>query len=126
MTKQQFWKGMFMLIISVLITGLSQTPINYALLGIAAVAAVLPYVGKNLILVLNSTSPSNDFNFLNIVSVVLIGAGAGLTDAVGQHLFEGVILWPMVWKVVIYATGTYFLATFFAPPNATSPKLFAK
>jgi hypothetical protein len=124
MTKQQFWKGLFMLLVTTLITGFNQPTINYALLGIAAVSAVLPYIGKGLITMLNSDSQANQFSLVNIVSVLCIGIGTGLTNGVGQYLLEDhIILWPVLWKVVIYSTGTYFLATFFAPPNAQSPKL---
>lgn len=124
MTTQQFWKGLFMLVITTLITGFSQTPINYALIGIAAVAAILPYVGKNLIAVLNSDSQPGTLSLVNIVSIILIGLGTALTNGLGQYFIEGQIIWPILWKVVIYTTGTYFLTTFFSPPNSTSKKLF--
>ena len=124
MSKQQFFKGLFMVLISVLITGFSTSPINLVLIGITALASVLPYVVKNLIDVLNSNSQPGEFNFVNIISVLLIGIGTGFVDWLGQYITGDPIVWPVLWKVVIYTTGTYFLATLFSPPNSTSPKMF--
>jgi hypothetical protein len=126
MTKQTFWKGLFMLVISIVVTALSATPINVAMLVITAVAAVLPYVGKNIFVFFDSTSPPVGFNWINVASGVLIAVGTGLTDYLGQILIEGVVVWPMLWKVVLTVTLTYIVTTFFAPPKIESPKLFAK
>ena len=124
MTKQQFWKGLFMVLISVLMTGFSQTPINIVLIVISGLAALLPYIGKNLIPAFDSTSEPGQLNLINIVSVIILGVGTGLLDWLGQYITGDPILWPVLWRTVIYSTGTYFLATFFSPPAATSPKMF--
>jgi hypothetical protein len=124
MTKQQFWKGLFMLIISIIMTILGPTPINMALVAISVIAGVLPYVGKNLIVFFNSDSPAGALSLVNIISGLLIALGAGLTEYLGQIIFEGIVVWPILWKVVIGVTLTYITSTFFAPPNSQSKKLF--
>jgi len=124
MTKQQFWKGLFMLVIGILMTALGQTPINYALVIVTVVASLLPYIGKNLIVFFTSTSPAGQFNWVNVLSGLLIALGTGITDYVGQIIAGSVINWPVLWHVVIGVTLTYVTATFFAPPNTQSPKMF--
>jgi hypothetical protein len=123
MTKQQFWKGLFMLLIGIIMTSFGQTPINYVLMAITAVAAILPYVGKNLIVFFTSTTPAGKFSWLNALSGLLIALGTGLTDYIGQYLFVDVINWAVLWHVVIGVTLMYVSSTYFAPPNSQSPKL---
>jgi hypothetical protein len=125
MTKQQFWKGLFMLVFGIIVSQIGQTPIDFAFMGIAALAAVLPYLGKNLFLVfLTSTSGPEQLSWKNIVSGVIIAIGTGLTDYLGQIVINHAVVWPMLWHVVIGITLTYISTTFFSPPNATSPKMF--
>lgn len=121
-TTQQFWKGLGMALISVIIAAFSQTPIDFMLLAVTAVCTILTYFGKNLIPWLHSDSPPASLSLINIVSGVLIAVGAALTESVGTYLVAGTILWPIVWKVTAYTAGTYLLSTFFAPPYSVEKK----
>jgi Na+/H+ antiporter NhaA len=123
MTKQQFWKGLFMLVISMIMTAFGQPQVNYVLIAIAMVAAVLPYVGKNFFVFFTSTTGPSDFSWINVLSGVLIAVGTGLTDYAGQYFIEGVVIWSVLWRAVIGTTLTYVVATFFSPPNSQSQKL---
>jgi hypothetical protein len=125
MTKQVFWKQLFMILIGIIVT--IQIPINWAFLTITLLAAILPYLGKNVFLVfLTSTSQPDQVSWQNVVSGILIAVGAGLTEYFGQIVAGFTINWPMLWHVVIGVTLTYITATFFSPPNSTSPKMFKK
>jgi hypothetical protein len=125
MTKQQFWKGLFTILVTVLVTAFGQNP-DYAVLGIVLVSQVLVYTGKNVFLVfLTSTSQSTQWQWQTWVSGIVIAIGTGLADYGAQMVLNGVVLWPVLWKVVGGAALTYITTTFFAPPSSTSKKLFA-
>lgn len=127
MTVQQFFKGLFMALIAVVVAAFSTQPIDYLLLAITAVCAILTYSGKNLIAVLHSDSPPGVLSLINLVSGVLVALGAGILESIGLYLIGGVILWPIVLKVVLATTFTYLGGTFFAPKHKdiSNKKLFA-
>jgi hypothetical protein len=126
MTTQQFWKGLGMALISVIVAYTSVTPIDFPLMAVTAVCTVLSYFGKNLITWLNSDSPPASLSLINIASGILLALATAFTESIGTYLLEGKILWPIVLNITIYTTGTYLLATFFAPPYSTEKKrLFA-
>jgi hypothetical protein len=127
MTTQQFLKGLLMALVAVVVTAFSTTPIDWLLMAVTAVCAVLAYAGKNLIPWLHSDSPVGALSLINIVSGLLVALGAGVLEATGLYLVEGVILWTVVWKVVLSVTFTYLGSTLFAPPyNTAKVKFFAK
>jgi hypothetical protein len=114
----QFFKGLFTALISVLITGFAVQPINWPLIAITAVSTILVYTGKNFITLLHSDSPVGSLSWVNLVSGVLIAVGTGIVESVGLYLIEGAILWGVVWKVVASATFTYLGTTFFSPQHS--------
>lgn len=122
MTTQQFFKGLFMAIMSIIVVAFSQTPIDCLLLAITAVCTVLIYAGKNLIAVLHSDSPAGALSLINLVSGVLLALGTGALESVGLFLINGLIIWSVVWKVVLSTLFTYLGTTFFAPPYSTEKK----
>jgi hypothetical protein len=125
MTTTQFFKGLFMAIMSIIVVAFSQTPIDYLLLTVTAVCTVLIYSGKNLIAVLHSDSPAGALSWINLLSGVLIAVGTGALESAGLFLINGIILWAVVWKVALSALFTYLGSTFFAPPYSTAKnKLF--
>ncbi|MGI6337902.1 MAG: hypothetical protein ACOXZV_00800 [Bacteroidales bacterium] len=126
MTTQQFWKGLGMTLVSVIVAYVSVTPIDFPLMAVTAVCTVLAYFGKNLIPWLRSDSPPASLSFINVLSGVLLALATTFTESVGTYLLEGKILWPVVFKITVYTTGTYLLSTFFAPPySAEKKRLFA-
>lgn len=120
MTTQQFFKGLLMALISVVVAAFTTQPIDYLLLAITAVSAVLAYSGKNLIAVLHSDSPAGALSLINLVSGLLIALGTGALESVGLYLINGAILWPVAGKVVLSTVFTYLGATFFAPAYSTT------
>jgi len=124
MTTQQFFKGLFMVVVSIIVTAFSQVPVNWALLFATGLAALLAYVGKNLIPVFNSDSQPGTFSFVNFLSALLVALSTGVTEYVALIVVNGVVIWAVFWKVVLSVTFTYVGATFFAPPNSTSKKMF--
>ena len=125
MTTQQFFKGLFLTLMSIIVVAFSQTPIDYLLLAITAVCTILTYSGKNLIAVLHSDSPAGALSLINLVSGVLVAVGTGALESVGLLIINGVILWSVVWKVVLATLFTYLGSTFFAPPyNPEKKRIF--
>jgi len=125
-TSQQFWKGLGVSLISVLVTAFSTSPIQVDLLAVTAVCTILSYFGKNLVPWLHSDSPPSSLSLINVVSGVLLALSTAFTESVGTYLIEGKVLWAVVLKVTVYTTGTYLLSTFFAPPyNTEKKRLFA-
>jgi hypothetical protein len=123
MTTQQFWKGLFMAIASVVVTAFGTTPFSFALILVAFIAAVFPYLGKNLINVLHSNSQPGQLTLINFISGILIAIGAGITDAAGILIVNHVMIWPLFWKTLASIVFTYAGSTFFAPPDSQSPPL---
>ena len=125
MTTQQFLKGLLMALVAVLVTAFSTPPVDYILMAISAVCAILVYVGKNLVSVLHSGSPVGALSFINIISGVLIALGTGLLDGLAMYLIDGVIVWAVLWKYVVFVTLSYVTSTLFAPPyNTNKVKVF--
>ena len=127
MTTQQFLKGLLMALVAVLVTAFSTPPVDYILMAISAVCAILVYVGKNLVSVLHSDSPIGALSFINIISGVLIALGTGLLDGFAMYLIDGVIVWAVLWKYVVFVTLSYITSTLFAPPyNTNKVKVFIR
>ncbi len=120
LTTNQFLKGLGMAIVGVLVTFFVSTPINWLLMAVTAVCAILTYAGKNLIPWLHSDSLPGQFSLINIVSALLIALGSGILESVGLFLVNGVIDFAILGKVVMSLTLTYFGATVFAPPYTTT------
>lgn len=127
MTTQQFLKGLMMALVAVVVTFFSQSPIDYVMMAIAAVSAVLVYAGKNLIAVLHSDSPAGSLSLINIISALLILVGNGVLNGVALYLINGVILWGILLRMLIGVVLTYVVSTWFSPPytDQTNKKLFA-
>jgi hypothetical protein len=124
MTTQQFTKGLLMALVAVVVTAFSTTPIDFVLMAVTALCAVLTYTGKNLIAVLHSDSPVGALSFINLLSGVLVALGTGLLTFIGQYFVENAIIWPVLWKVVLSVTFTYLGGTLFAPPYNTDKVKF--
>jgi hypothetical protein len=116
MTTQSFLKGLMLALIAVIVAGFSTTPIDYLLMGLAAVSTILVYTGKNLIAVLHSDSPAGSLSFINLISGVLIALGSGLLDAGAIFITGGTIVWLALGKVTLSILFTYLGTTWFAPP----------
>ena len=122
MSKQQFFKGLAMTVVSVFITFITQVPVDYALMAVTAIAVVLAYVGKNLI-GLVSTSASMTLNWVNVLSALLLAVATGITESVAMIVVNHEILWLTLLKIVGSVVLTYVAGTLFTGPNAESKKL---
>jgi hypothetical protein len=127
MTTQQFLKGLLMALVAVLVTAFTTPPVNYLLMAISAVSAILVYSGKNLLAVLHSDSPVGALSLINIASGLLIALGTGFIDGLAMYFIDGVIVWAVLWKYVVFVTLSYLTSTLFAPPyNTTTVKGLVK
>lgn len=117
MTTQQFLKGLLMAIVGVVVAFFSTTPIDFPLLIVTTVCAILTYAGKNLIPWLHSDSEPGALSFINLVSSLLVALGSGILSYAGQFLINGVVEWSILLKVVLSVTFTYLGGTWFAPAH---------
>lgn len=124
MTVQTFFKGLAMLLISVVVTAFSQGDFNMGLLLATAIAAVLGYVGVNLTKLLDSTTEPGNFNWWDALGALLVAIGTAITESVALIVVEGKLLLPVLLKVVVSTTLTYIAGTLFSGPKAKSRKLF--
>jgi len=122
MNVQTFFKGLGMALIAVVITYFSTTPIDYVMMGVAAVSAVLVYTGKNAILFLRSDSKPFWISVINVVSGVIIAIGTAIVNSVASYIINGVVLWPVVLKLVLSVTLIYLGGTFVSPPRIAVTK----
>lgn len=123
---QQFFKGLAMALVGVVVAAFSTTPIDFLLLAVTAVCTILVYTGKNLISLFHSDSPAGSLSFVNLISALLVAIGTGVLEAAGLFIIEGAVNWSILGKVVLSVTFTYLGGTWFAGPYSTEKKrLFA-
>jgi len=121
MDSQQFFKGLAMALVSVVVAAFSTTPIDLLLLAVTAFCTILTYAGKNLIpwfQFLHSDSPAGSLSLVNFVSGVLVALGTGVFQYAGQYILEGAIDWSLLLKVVLSVFFTYLGSTWFAPVHS--------
>jgi hypothetical protein len=118
MSKQQFWKGLVMLLVSLALTAFQQVPLDWSLLFVGGISAIFGYVGKNLAFVIDTTSA-----WAKIVSGLLVALGTAIAEGVGLFAIEGHIIWLAFFKVVGGVLLTYIVTTFLAPNAARSKQV---
>ena len=124
MSVQTFFKGLAILLISVIVTAFTSGDLNMGLLIATAIASVLGYVGVNLTKLLNSTTEPGFINWWDVLGALLVAIGTAITESIALIVVEGKLLWPILLKVVASTTLTYIAGTLFAGPKAKSRKLF--
>lgn len=124
MTTQQFFKGLLMTLMSVLVAAFTSPPVDFLLLAVTAICTAMVYTGKNLISVLRSDSPPSTISMINILSALLVAVFTGILEGIGLFLIDGAIDWAVLWKVAASAGLTYITATFFTPPYSKEKSRF--
>mgnify|MGYP006953625997 CR=1 FL=1 len=114
----QFFKGLLMAVMTVVVAAFATQPVDYLLLAVTAVSTILVYTGKNLITLLHSESPAGSLSLINLVSGLLVAVGTGILESAALYIIEGHIAWDIVWKVVVSAAFTYLGTTFFSPQHS--------
>lgn len=115
-TVQQFFKGLLMALMAIIVTAFTQQPIDWGTTIILLIGTALGYIGKNIFL--QSESPSGWLDWRDLVSGILVAVGAGLSSYVEQIVTETIINWTTVWHVAVSVALTYLSTTFFAPAKA--------
>lgn len=116
-----------MALVAVLVTAFTTPPVDYVLMAVSAISAILVYSGKNLVAVLHSDSPVGSLSFINIISGLLIALGTGVIDGFAMYFIDGVVVWAVLWKYVVFVTLSYLTSTLFAPPyNTVKVKFIGK
>lgn len=114
---QQFFKGLFIMLVTLAVTLFAQTPIVWGIVVITVIGNVLVYAGKNAFEFLKSDSPANILSLINYISVLIILIGTGFLDALATLLINGTIQWLLVGKLALSVTLTYLGSTLFSGPN---------
>jgi hypothetical protein len=117
MTNQQFWKGLALLIVSLVLSVLGTGIPDYAYLFLAGISAIFGYVGKNILFVTATTA------LAKILSGLLVAIGAGITESIGLLAIDHKIMWLPLVKVIGGVLGTYLITTFLAPPAVQSKQI---
>jgi hypothetical protein len=123
MTVQTFLKGLFMVLVSVIVSGFSQTPIDFAFMGISALAVILGYTGANLTKLIPSLSEAGKFSWADAGAALLVALSTGITESIALIVIEHRIIWLVMVKVVGSVTFTFIGSSLFSPPNSQSKKL---
>ena len=76
----QFFKGLLMAVMTVVVAAFATQPVDYLLLAVTAVSTILVYTGKNLITLLHSESPAGSLSLINLVSGLLVAVGTGIVE----------------------------------------------
>ncbi|MBK5202096.1 MAG: hypothetical protein JJE45_00040 [Prolixibacteraceae bacterium] len=118
MTVQNFWKGLAMLLVTLALSAFGEVPVDWALLFVGGIAALVGYVGKNIVFIIDTTT-----GWAKVISGLLVVLGTGLSEAIGLIAVEGKIVWLVLFKVVGGVFLTYIIATFLTVPNAKSSKV---
>jgi len=124
MTVSQFFKGLLMALISILVVAFSQAPVDYALLIVTAIATILAYTGKNFLGFI-STSEQWKLNLYNGLSALLVLIATGITESVAMLIVDGAVAWIVLLKVVGSVTLTYLAGTLISGPTKDSKRLLA-
>jgi hypothetical protein len=117
MTKE-FWKGLAMTIVGVIVTFITIVPIQWAIMAVTVIGTVFIYFGKNAwIPQLRSASKAWRLDAKNFFSALLILIGTGILDAIGMIVIDGKIVWITLLKIIGGVTLTYIGGTWLTPPN---------
>ena len=117
MTKE-FWKGLAMAIVGVIVTFITIVPIQWSIMAVTIIGTVFIYFGKNAwIPQLRSTSKAFSLDIKNTLSILFVLIGTGIIDAIGMIVIDGKILWITLFKIIGGVTLTYIGGTWLSPPN---------
>lgn len=106
-----------MLLVSIALSAFNSVPLDWALLFVGGISAILGYVGKNILFVTATTT------LTKIVSGLFVALGTGIVESAGLFAVSGKILWPVLLKVVGGVLLTYIVTTFLAPPASESKQI---
>lgn len=126
MTIKTFFTGLFMALVGVIVAGLSQIPINWALTGMTALAVILGYTGGNLAGFFPSTSEPGKFNLVDFACALLIALSTGITEYLAYIVIGQEVVWTTLLSVVGNVTLSFVASTFFSVPKSRSKKMFSK
>lgn len=116
MLTTQFWKGLAMVIIGILVSSFSVTPFDLQTTVITLIGSILVYIGINAFPALRPVSIPSTITFRDAVAALLILIGNGIVQSVTMIVTEGKIDWAVMGKIVAGITLTYLTTTFFSGP----------
>jgi hypothetical protein len=114
-------KGLLLTIIGTFIALYNEPNFMWSVCAITLLGSALVYIGKNAIPALQSNAPQGTWVWQNTVSAILIAIGSGITEAVATIAGTGVIIWPLLFKVVGSIVMTYITATLFEGTKVVQP-----
>jgi hypothetical protein len=115
----QFWKGLVMALIGVVVAGFSTAPVNWSVIIVTLIGTLLVYLGTNTLKVLRPVSLPTTITFRDVVHALLILIGNGILDSIALIVIGTEISWLIMGKIVCSIALTYLTATFFGGPYST-------
>ena len=115
----QFWKGLLMAVVSVLVAAFSTTPLVLSVVIVTLIGTILVYFGTNTIIPLRPISIPTTLSGRDVIHALLILVGNAIIDSVAMIVIEGRINLLVLGKIVLSITFTYLGTTLFAGPYST-------
>lgn len=109
----KFLKGLFLSVLAVIITAMSQNPVVWGVVILGCLSTALTYVGKNLwIPELSSNTQSLRLDLTNLISGLCLALANAITTGLGTLIIDGKVDWLLVGKLAVSVLGGYLTATF--------------
>lgn len=118
----QFWKGLLMALVGVVVAGFSTTPLSWGVIIVTMIATSLTYFGTNAIPKLRPVSIPTTLSGRDIVAALLISIGNTITNSIGLIVIGteiSEINWLLMGKIALSVALTYLGSTLFAGPYST-------
>jgi membrane protein implicated in regulation of membrane protease activity len=105
-------KGLFQAILGTVSAYLIINPINWALVLIAAIGAIVVYIGQRYFKELQSTSTKYSLDFINWFSGLLIAIGNAVISGAATFILNGKINWTLLGGAALSTFIAYISGTF--------------
>ena len=115
----QFWKGLLMAIVGVIVAAFSTTPLVISVVAVTLIGTILVYFGTNAWVALRPSSIPGTLMWKDVAHALLILIGNAFIDGVAMIVIEGKIDWLTMGKIALSVTFTYLGSTLFAGPYTT-------
>jgi hypothetical protein len=120
----KFLKGLFITIVAVITTALSNDPIIWSLVMINCIGSILIYAGKNAWY--QSTSNKWSLEWKDTISAFLLALGNAIISGVSTLVIEGEINWKATLQLVAGVVSAYLASTVVTgtkkyPPDPDDP-----
>ena len=115
----QFWKGLMMALVGIIVTAFSTMPISWPVVIVTLIGTTLVYFGTNKIIPLQPISLPSTLTFRDVVHGLLIAIGTGILNSIALIIIDERIVWVTLGKITLSIFFTYLGSTLFGGPYST-------